>query len=171
MQSRIGALVAFHVHLHFLSSERMPSRGLVTLEICPDYIVLFACRNALREFATMIGVLLPARFFFTLPPNFDFHSIERVVIRAPDCSENQGIRFFWLDFSGREVPCCSRGPNQGKDRYQARAKRNLRRSAADAERQRAEPRRMQTSTSPHLPVPLPRPLRTPPLPPISIPAG
>src|SRR5690242_21527977 len=77
---------------------RAPVVTLVTLlglfrpfYVGPDHVT--ARRHKLLKFAGMIGVNLPARFLFAGRAYFDAHTVDRLVIRAPNGPEDQTIMF------------------------------------------------------------------------------
>src|ERR1700691_4573729 len=129
MQTSIDALVRVHMHLDLFPLDATTTLGFKTLQVGPDHIVLLARRNVLSELSVVIRILFPAGFLLIVAPNLYLHSVNRVVIWPPHCSEDQGIGFFVLVFRGRQGPRSSGGSTEGKYRRHTQPSRHSRRRA------------------------------------------
>src|ERR1700685_904314 len=129
MQTSIDALVRVHMHLDLLPLDAIATLGFETLQVGPDHIVLLARRHVLGELAIVIRILFPAGFLLIVVPNLYLHSVNRVVIWTPNCTEDQGIGFFVLVFRRRKIARGSGGSTEGKYRRHAQPSRHSRGSA------------------------------------------
>lgn len=65
--------------------------GLEALYICPQDVILWAHWHTLLELSQVIGIDLPTRFLLARPADFDSHSVNGLVIRSPNCAEDQSV--------------------------------------------------------------------------------
>src|ERR1700722_3787174 len=92
MQADIHALVILYVHCDLLRQmQALTIFSFDALEIGPNLIVGFPSRNALSEFANVIGGQLPFGLLITGPPDLNRHPVNGMIVGSPDRSKNKGI--------------------------------------------------------------------------------
>src|ERR1700676_4240779 len=161
MQADIHALVILYVDCYLLREmQSLATFSFDSFEIGPDLVVGFTSRNALREFANMIGGDFPLGLLVACAPDLDRHSINGMIVGSPDRSKNKGIMISRLQLLRR-----GRGIGRDQDRQTQRGektdKQNAQRRQARERTRQTGPRTRHRLQSPLL-LPLPR---TPPRPP------
>ena len=97
MQSGVFAFIIINVNSDFLDqAQRLAISRLVTLKIGPKNVVGFAGGDTLGKLAIVVGKELPLGFFVFGAPNLYGYAVDGVVVRSPDCPEDEGIRLFGL---------------------------------------------------------------------------
>ena len=95
MQSGVFAFVVVDVNGHFLKQVEGLSVGrFEMLQIGRKDVFAFAGGNALGELAPMVGIDFPSNFlgFIGGAANSHRDSINRPIIRTPDCPKDKGVR-------------------------------------------------------------------------------
>src|SRR5258708_6566253 len=93
MKTDVRTLIIVNMHGYFRARLERSARGrLIAFDLRPNDIVRLADGQPLGEFAGVIGIELPAGFFLVGPPDLHLDPVERVPIRAPNRSKDQGIR-------------------------------------------------------------------------------
>lgn len=95
MQSRILAFIIINVDCHFLIKVQRGAVGeFDAFEVGGEDVVIFAGGDALREFAIVVGVHLPADFLGLVFGAADlyFDAVDGLIIGSPDGAEDEGIR-------------------------------------------------------------------------------
>src|SRR5712671_6470644 len=154
MQTDVNALVILYVDGNLLRQMQwMAIFGFQALEVCPHHIVGFAGGHALGEFADMIGGQLPPGFLVMGTANLDHDSIDRVIVRVPDRSEDKSIGIRRFQFLRRW------SSDGGRHDRQTRGGKKEKKQEAERKRAREQKRSGSSTSHPRLPPPLPLPLR------------
>src|SRR5580700_1163844 len=161
MQTSIDSLIPVYVHRDLFPLDGVTIFGFNALQVGPDHVVLFSRRNPLRELATVIRILFPARFFLALAANLDLHSVNRMIVWTPHCAEDQSVRLFMYVLRGRQIT--RGGSTESKDCRYAQPSRNSR-GTAEVERRGLARKRAFPRADHRLRLPLPRLPRTSPRP-------
>src|SRR5579863_2676295 len=95
MQSSVFPFVVINMDGDFLhQAQRLAVGGFVALEVGPENIVGLAGRNSLCELAMVVGIDFPLGFLALGGTDFHGDAIDRMVVRAPDRAEDDGVGFF-----------------------------------------------------------------------------
>jgi hypothetical protein len=95
MQADVLALVIVDMDGDFLDEmDGLAIGRFESFQVSPEDVIGFAGRNALGEFAHVIGVDLPASFIGFVLSLSDLHSnaVHRAIIGAPDGPGDQSVR-------------------------------------------------------------------------------
>src|SRR5690348_1469687 len=79
----------------------LPRRELNSFDICGYQIIRFPGGNTLGKLARVIRIYLPVRLFRVGAANLHFYSVDGLIIRVPDCSENKRVGLL-LFFAARQ---------------------------------------------------------------------
>src|SRR5271155_2870386 len=132
MQTGIDSLIPVYMHRDLFPLHGAAVLGFNALQVGPHHVVLLARRNSLRELAAVIRILFPARFFLALAANLDLHSVNRMIVWAPHCAEDQRVGLFMYALRGRQITRGG-GSTEGKDCRHTQPSRNSR-GTAEVER-------------------------------------
>src|SRR5579859_2459596 len=93
MKTDVGTLVILDMHGCFCARLQLSSRGqLVVFHVGPDDVVGLASGYALREFTTVVGIELPARFLLIGSPDFHLDPVDGMPAGIPNCSVDKSVR-------------------------------------------------------------------------------
>src|SRR5450759_659111 len=68
---------------------------LAHFDLCLDYVILTSDRHALGEFPVSVGHEFPPRLLAGGPPNRDWNTSRRMLVRIPHRAVNQGVVILW----------------------------------------------------------------------------
>src|ERR1051326_3392671 len=91
MQSNVLALRGFNMDFDRLRGQ-MASR-LNPHRLSGDFVIRRTGWHTLREFAAVVGNHLPLRTFGVGAADFYFDAVDGLIVRSPDCSQDQGVIF------------------------------------------------------------------------------
>src|SRR5208282_110703 len=93
MKTNVGTLVIVDMHADFGARLQLSAVGqFVALDVSPHDVIGLAGGHALREFAVVIGIKLPAGFFLVGQADLYLDSIERLSTWIPNRAEDQRVR-------------------------------------------------------------------------------
>jgi len=128
MQAHIYTLVILYVHGDRLNKmQRVSVGGFDAFKVGPNKVVRFPNGNALCELAGMIGRELPFRLLAGKAMDIDLDAVDGVIIRSPDCAEDQGIaiiRFQLLRWGSRNGQGLNAGSENGKQEKKRQKEEN-----------------------------------------------
>src|SRR6202051_1285494 len=127
MQADIHSLVILYVDCDLLCEmQSLATFSIDSLEIDPNLVVGCTGRNALREFANMIGGDFPPGLLVPSAADLNRHSINWMIVGSPDRSKNQGITIRRLQLLRRRssnVWDDDRQTGKGKNKHKQNGKR------------------------------------------------
>src|ERR1700692_1422790 len=127
MQADIHSLVILYVDCDLLCEmQSLATFSIDSLEIDPNLVVGCTGRNALREFANMIGGDFPPGLLVPSAADLNRHSINLMIVGSPDPSKNQGITIRRLQLVRRRssnVWDDDRQTGKGKNKHKQNGKR------------------------------------------------
>src|ERR1700676_540158 len=112
MQAGVDALIRIYMHRDLFRLQPVAPGGFEIPGVGPDYVILLARGNTLRELTIMIGVKLPAGFLVILAANLDLDCVDRMIVRTPDRAEDHSVWFLVL------LSLCGCVPAEAKYRRQ-----------------------------------------------------
>src|ERR1700686_4395542 len=93
MKTDVRALVIVDMHGYFGARLQLTARGqLIALHVRPNDVVRLPDGQSLGELAGVIRIELPTGSFLVGPPDLHFDPVERVPVRVPNRSKDEGVR-------------------------------------------------------------------------------
>src|ERR1700730_1618964 len=103
MQTDVFTLITLDVDFNLtVLVQLLANSKLITLQFGPNQIVRGARWHPLGKFPVVIGIELPVCFLLVGAADFYFHSVQRMIVRAPYGAKNERIRLvvFLIPSSG-----------------------------------------------------------------------
>src|SRR5579885_828601 len=92
MHPGIDSLITLDVHGDFRSRlQVLVHGGFVSSQVRPVHVIVPPYGHPLLKFTKTVGVNFPSGAFLSGAADLHRHSIHWVIIRSPNCTEDQGI--------------------------------------------------------------------------------